>query len=182
MQKKYLGMKLEKLQSVYWLSGLSGSGKSTIGTEFKSELIKLGCEKIILLDGDDLRCGINNNLSFSDEDRSEANRRAAEIAKLLFSQGYIVIVATISPFKKDRDIAKKIISKESIKLIFIKASLETCKKRDVKGLYKKAYNGEIKEFTGIDSIYEEPMSPDIVLNTEENNVNECISILFNKIR
>ena len=174
-------MKLEKLQSVFQFSGLSGSGKSTIGGNFKNVLLKLGFEKVILLDGDDLRCGINNNLSFSNEDRSEANRRAAEIAKILFSQGYIVIVATISPFKKDREIARKIISKENFKLIFIKASFEVCKKRDVKGLYKKVENGEIKKFTGADSTYEEPEHADITLNTEENNINECVGTLVNKI-
>ena len=174
-------MEKSKSKFVLWFTGLSGSGKTTIGNELRKELLNFGYEKIIVLDGDDLRRGINSNLDYSDKDRSEANRRAAEIAKILFKQGYTVIVTTISPFKKDREVAKKIISNKNFKIIFINATLETCKRRDIKGLYKQAMNGRIKKFTGIDSPYEEPKNANITINTQDNNISSCIKFLIEKL-
>ncbi len=163
---------------VLWFTGLSGSGKSTIANEVEYSLNKQGYHTY-LLDGDNLRHGLNKDLGFSFEDRVENIRRIAEVAKLFVDAGIIVLVAFISPFKKEREKAKEIIGKENFIEIFVDTPLEECIKRDPKGLYKKALNGEIKEFTGIDSPYEPPENPDIHIKTVETDIKQSVNIILN---
>lgn len=158
---------------VIWLTGLSGSGKSTIAFGLEKELVARGFFTQIL-DGDNIRSGINNNLSFSDEDRRENIRRISEVSKLFLNCGIICINSFISPTKDIRNMARDIIGEDNMIEVYVKAPLEVCEQRDTKGLYKKARAGEIKDFTGIDSPYEAPEDPDITLNTENTPVEECV--------
>ncbi len=155
-----------------WFTGLSGSGKSTIANEVEYQLNLKGYHTY-LLDGDNLRHGLNKDLGFSFEDRVENIRRVAEVAKLFVDAGIIVLVAFISPFLKEREKAKEIIGKENFIEIFVDTPLKECIKRDPKGLYKKALNKEITEFTGIDSPYEPPENPDVRIKTLEQSVEEA---------
>jgi len=154
-----------------WFTGLSGSGKSTIANEVEKELFYQN-KHTYILDGDNIRHGLNNDLGFSSNDRSENIRRIAEVAKLFVDAGLIVLVSFISPFQKDRELAKKIIGQEDFIEIFVDASFQECAKRDPKGLYKKALNGEIKNFTGLDSPYEKPENPDIYINSSKITIQE----------
>ena len=165
--------------AIIWLTGLSGSGKSTIAKGVEKKLF-LNNFKVFTLDGDNLRMGLNKGLSFSPEDRTENIRRTAEVAKLFSQAGFIVLVSLISPYKSERKKARDI-RPEIFKEIFIKASVEECSKRDVKGLYAKAKEGIINNFTGISSPYEEPETPDLILNTENENVDKSVDILFDFI-
>jgi adenylylsulfate kinase len=171
---------LNQKGKVVWLTGLSGSGKTTIALQLEKELYKLGF-LVQILDGDNIRAGINNNLSFSESDRTENIRRIAEVSKLFLNCGIITINCFVSPTIKMRQIAKKIIGKENYYEIFINADLETCEKRDVKGLYKKARNGEIKNFTGIDSQYEKPNNPSLEINTSQLSIEESIEIILKNV-
>ena len=171
---------LNQKGKVVWLTGLSGSGKTTIALQLEKELYKLGF-LVQILDGDNIRAGINNNLSFSEGDRTENIRRIAEVSKLFLNCGVITINCFVSPTTKMRQIAKKIIGKENYYEIFINADLETCEKRDVKGLYKKARNGEIKNFTGIDSQYEKPNNPSLEVNTSQLSIDQSIEIILKNI-
>ena len=171
---------LNQKGKVVWLTGLSGSGKTTIALQLEKELYKLGF-LVQILDGDNIRAGINNNLSFSEGDRTENIRRIAEVSKLFLNCGIITINCFVSPTTKIRQIAKKIIGKENYYEIFINADLETCEKRDVKGLYKKARNGEIKNFTGIDSQYEKPNNPSLEINTSQLSIEESIEIILKNV-
>ncbi|MDC1024722.1 adenylyl-sulfate kinase [Flavobacteriales bacterium] len=171
---------LNQKGKVVWLTGLSGSGKTTIALQLEKELYKLGF-LVQILDGDNIRAGINNNLSFSESDRTENIRRIAEVSKLFLNCGIITINCFVSPTIKMRQIAEKIIGKENYYEIFINADLETCEKRDVKGLYKKARNGEIKNFTGIDSEYEKPNNPSLEVNTSQLSIEESIEIILKNI-
>ncbi len=168
---------------VLWFTGLSGAGKSTIASALDKALYGLDVHSY-LLDGDNLRHGLNKDLGFSDADRKENVRRVAETSKLFVDAGLIVISATFSPFTADRLEAKRTVGDASFIEVFIDTSLSECEKRDPKGLYKKARNGEIKCFTGIDSSYEEPQSPDIHIHTDimsiENSVNNIICFLKGK--
>lgn len=157
---------------VLWFTGLSGSGKSTIANEVENQLNKLGFHTY-LLDGDNIRHGLNKDLGFSEKDRSENIRRIAEVSKLFVDAGIITLTAFISPFIKDRQKAKEIIGERDFIEIFIDTPFEECVKRDPKGLYKKALNGEIKNFTGLNSPYEAPISPNIHIKTTELNIEEC---------
>ncbi|MEK5502195.1 adenylyl-sulfate kinase [Bacillus sp. FSL M8-0168] len=157
---------------IIWLTGLSGSGKSTIANAAARQLFEEGFQ-VMVLDGDNVRHGLNKDLGFSDEDRKENIRRIGEVAKLFVEQGTIVITAFISPFKEDRDLVRQLLGENEFHEVYVKCDLETCEKRDPKGLYKKARNGEIRFFTGIDSPYEEPESPELILNTSEHDRNEC---------
>ena len=161
---------------VIWLTGLSGSGKSTIANELEYQLNKMKYHTY-LLDGDNIRTGLNSDLGFSDEDRKENIRRISEVAKLFLDAGIITITAFISPFIEDRKKAKKIIGKDFIE-VFVDTPIEECIKRDPKGLYKKALNGEIKEFTGISSPYEKPVSPDIYINTTKNDIISSVELII----
>ena len=171
---------LNQKGKVVWLTGLSGSGKTTIALQLEKELYKLGF-LVQILDGDNIRAGINNNLSFSEGDRTENIRRIAEVSKLFLNCGVITINCFVSPTKKMRQNAKKIIGKENYYEIFINADLETCEKRDVKGLYKKARNGEIKNFTGIDSQYEKPNNPNLEVNTSQLSIDQSIEIILKNV-
>ncbi len=164
-----------------WITGLSGSGKSTIANELECKLHEKGL-KTFVLDGDNIRHGINKNLGFSPEDRSENIRRITEISKLFIDAGIIVIGAFISPYKKDREQIKKIVSKENFVEVYVNTSVEECERRDVKGLYKKARKGEIKNFTGINAPYEAPVDPDVEIRTEKESIEEAILKIINHIQ
>ena len=163
---------------VIWLTGLSGSGKSTIANELELALENNGVKSYVL-DGDNVRGGLNSDLGFSDEDRKENIRRIAEVAKLFSDSGTIAITAFISPFRVEREAAKEIIGKENFIEVYVNAPIEVCERRDVKGLYKKARAGEIKQFTGIDSPYEEPLIPDVIAESDRATISTCVEkILF----
>jgi len=163
-----------------WLTGLSGSGKSTLANALEVALTEQG-KHTYLLDGDNVRHGLNKNLGMSDEDRTENIRRVSEVAKLMVDAGLVVITAFISPFRADRDAARVLFEDGEFVEVFADAPLEECEKRDPKGLYKKARAGEIKEFTGIDSPYEAPANAEVVINTAEHDIGECVRQLIEKI-
>ncbi|MCX6244545.1 MAG: adenylyl-sulfate kinase [Bacteroidetes bacterium] len=165
--------RLNQKAKVIWMTGLSGSGKTTIGLALEKELYKRGF-LVMLLDGDLVRIGINNNLRFSVEDRMENIRRIAEVSKLFMNCGIVTIDCFISPTNKIRAMAKSIIGEEDFLEVFISASLEVCENRDIKGLYAKARTGEILEFTGISSPFDVPADPDLVLKTDEMTVEETV--------
>ena len=164
-----------------WVTGLSGSGKSTIANELECSLHEKGI-KTYILDGDNIRGGINHNLTFSPEDRSENNRRIAEISKLFIDAGTVVIGAFISPYKKDRAEIRSIVSPTNFVEVYVNTSIEECERRDVKGLYKKARNGDIKNFTGISAPYEAPENPDVVIDTEKETLEAGILKIMNHIQ
>lgn len=166
---------LDQKAVVLWMVGLSGSGKSTLAKALERVLHDRGI-LTMLLDGDNLRSGINNNLGFSEEDRIENIRRAAETAKLFLQCGVVTICSFISPTAEIRKMAQTIIGGNCLE-VYINAPLEVCEKRDVKGLYKKARNGEIKNFTGIDSPFEAPVKPALELKTGELTTEECLDKL-----
>ena len=163
---------------VIWFTGLSGSGKSTIANRVESELFKKGI-KTFSLDGDNIRKGLNNNLGFSYEDRNENLRRIAEVSKLFVESGSVVVASFISPLKKGREMVQDIIGKENFVEVFVNTSIEECERRDVKGLYKKARAAEIKNFTGISSLYEEPDNPDLEIKTEMISEKEAVEEVLN---
>jgi adenylylsulfate kinase len=167
--------KLNKHRSVVlWFTGLSGSGKSTLAHALEEKLFQKGCRTFVL-DGDNVRHGLNSNLDFSEVDRTENIRRISEVSKLMLESGLIVMTAFISPFNKDRNEARKLISNDDFIEIYCKASLEVCEARDVKGLYKRARAGEIKNYTGIDSPYEEPENPELTINTNDETLDNSVS-------
>ena len=162
-----------------WMTGLSGAGKSTLANALEQELNKQG-KHTYILDGDNLRHGLNSDLGFSEADRNENVRRAAEAAQLMVDAGLIVIVGLISPFKKERDWARSLFKDNQFKEIYISTSLQECEQRDVKGLYEKARRGEVKDFTGIDSPYEPPKNPDVIIDTQNKSVSECVQFILEK--
>jgi len=156
-----------------WLTGLPCSGKSTIAVGLQRALFYMGCQTYIL-DGDNIRHGLNKDLGFSPKERTENIRRIGEVARLFTEAGLITIVAFISPYRKDRQDVRAIFGNKDFIEIYIKASLRDCQKRDTKGLYKRARSGEIKEFTGISAPYEEPARPEILIDTEIQNKEEGV--------
>ncbi|MCD6330214.1 MAG: adenylyl-sulfate kinase [Candidatus Cloacimonetes bacterium] len=156
---------------VIWLTGLSGSGKSTVAVELQAQLFEAGCQ-VFILDGDNIRHGLNKDLGFSPEDREENIRRIGEVAKLFADAGIIVITSFISPYRKDRDINRELLPKGEFVEVYVEAPLDICEKRDPKGLYKKARAGIIPEFTGISAPYEAPLKAELVINTDELSVEE----------
>lgn len=154
---------------VLWFTGLSGSGKSTVAREVEHRLFQAG-HLVYVLDGDNIRFGLNRNLGFSPEDRTENIRRIGEVAKLFADAGIIVLTAFISPYRDDRDMARSLLKEGEFVEIYVDCPVSECEQRDVKGLYKKARAGEIKEFTGISAPYEEPLSPELTVNTANENV------------
>ncbi|MGA3851417.1 adenylyl-sulfate kinase [Bacillus pumilus] len=164
--KKEYQQKNNHKSGIIWLTGLSGSGKSTIANAAARELFEQGYQ-VTVLDGDNVRHGLNKDLGFSDDDRKENIRRIGEVAKLFVEQGTIVITAFISPFQEDRRIVRQLVEAGEFHEVFVKCDLNVCEERDPKGLYKKARNGEIPFFTGVDSPYEEPAAPELVLDTGE---------------
>ena len=158
---------------VIWFTGLSGAGKSTLAHSLEEKLFQRSC-KTFVLDGDNVRHGLNSNLDFSEDDRAENIRRISEVSKLMLESGLIVMTAFISPFSKDRHEARKLITSDDFVEIYCKASLEKCESRDVKGLYKRARAGEIKNYTGIDSPYEVPDNPDLIIDTDNQSLEDSV--------
>ena len=166
------GQLLGQKGATIWFTGLSGSGKSTVAVALESVLHAQG-RLVYRLDGDNVRLGINKNLGFSAEDRTENIRRIGEVAKLFNDAGVIALTAFISPYRADRDAARAI-SGDSFVEIYVQCAIEECERRDVKGLYKKARAGEIKEFTGISAPYEEPLKPEVTIDTAKQSIDECV--------
>ncbi|MDN3723973.1 adenylyl-sulfate kinase [Aequorivita sp. SDUM287046] len=160
-----------------WFTGLSGSGKSTIADALENALFQREIHTY-LLDGDNVRKGLNNNLSFSEEDRAENIRRIAEVAHLMLDAGLIVIASFISPFREDRENAKRIVGYTNFVEIFVNTPIEECERRDVKGLYAKARAGEIENFTGVNAPYEPPMAPDLEIDTTLISVAEAVGLIM----
>ena len=173
--------KLKQHQAILlWFTGLSGSGKSTIANSVEQELHKNKVHTYTL-DGDNIRKGLNSDLSFSPKDRKENIRRIAETAHLMIDAGLLVLAAFVSPYRNDRDHVRKIVGDDNMVEIYINTSIEECERRDVKGLYKKARKGEIKNMTGISAPYESPLHPDIQINTEEVTIVDATKQIINFI-
>jgi adenylyl-sulfate kinase len=164
-----------------WLTGLSGSGKSSIASALELRLNKEFCAHTYLLDGDNIRTGLNADLGFSDSDREENIRRIGEVAKLMVDAGLIVITAFISPFQRDRDRVRPLLPTGQFWEIYVECPLEVCEQRDPKHLYEKARQGQITEFTGISSLYEEPSNPELILKTDQDSLEKCVDQLIQKL-
>lgn len=162
---------------VIWFTGLSGAGKSTLANAVDYELHRQGLASYVL-DGDNIRHGLNRGLGFGDDDRKENIRRIGEVAKLFVDAGVIVLTAFISPFQEDRELARSLVAEGEFVEVYVKCSLEECERRDVKGLYQKARKGEIGQFTGISSPYEEPAAPQVVIESGELSVEESVSAVL----
>ncbi len=172
-------IKLTKQKGVtIWLTGLSGSGKSTIAVELEHALLE-NKHLAYILDGDNIRHGLNKNLGFSPEDRTENIRRIGEVAKLFTDANMITITAFISPYRQDRDNVRKLMKDGEFIEIYIKCPLEVCEQRDTKGLYKKARAGEVREFTGISAPYEEPLHPELTIDTSKMTIEESTRAVLN---
>ena len=161
---------------VLWFTGLSGSGKSTVANAAEKILHDMGLQTYVL-DGDNVRMGLNKDLGFSHKDRTENIRRITEVANLFADSGSIILTAFISPYREDRDKAREIISTDDFIEVFVSADLSVCELRDTKGLYKKARAGEIKGFTGIDAPYEVPLNPELIVETDKNDIETCAQIV-----
>ena len=164
-----------------WFTGLSGAGKSTLAVAVEEALHKLG-NLTYILDGDNIRSGINNHPSFSPEDRKENIRRIAEIAKLFREAGVITLTAFISPYREDRQLARDLAGSDDFIEVFADASLDSCEERDPKGLYKKARAGQIPEFTGISAPYEAPENPELHIRTDQHSIEECVEMVLSYLR
>jgi adenylylsulfate kinase len=164
-----------------WFTGLSGSGKSTVANAVEQALFKKGVSTY-LLDGDNIRQGLNKDLSFTQEGRKENIRRIAEVSNLLVDAGTVVLAAFIAPFEKERENIRTIVGTENYVEVYMTTSIEECERRDVKGLYKKARKGEISDFTGVSSPYEPPVSADLEIDTEKTSVDEAVEMILEKIR
>jgi adenylylsulfate kinase len=169
--------KLRQRAKVVWLYGLSGSGKSTLATALEARLFADGFVTT-LLDGDNVRDGLNRGLGFTDGDRAENIRRVAEVSKLFMNSGIICLNSFITPKESLRELAREIVGKENLIEIYVEASFETCRKRDVKGLYKKVDAGLVPNFTGKESAFEPPLAPDLVLNTETAPLEQSLETLY----
>ena len=180
IDKSVRQQKFGHLSPVIWFTGLSGSGKSTLANALESKLFELGY-KTYVLDGDNVRMGLNKDLGFSDNDRKENIRRIAEVANLFSDSGTLTLTAFISPFIEDRNIARDIIGDNFIE-VWVKVDLDTCEVRDPKGLYKKARLGEIKNFTGIDSPYESPVNPELIIETDKLDIEQSIEIIIEHLK
>ncbi len=165
---------------VLWFTGLSGSGKSTLANAVNSALFQNGLATYVL-DGDNIRHGLCKDLGFSDSDRTENIRRIGEVSKLFLDAGIIVLTAFVSPFRADRETARKLVDESDFLEIYCAANLDICEERDTKGLYAKARAGEIKDFTGISSPYEEPRKPDLKIETGLESVEDCVEIVLKKL-
>ena len=176
---------LNQKSAIIWLTGLSGSGKSTISDRLEQVLHEQGFATY-LLDGDNIRHGLNSNIDFSDAGRTENIRRIGEVARLFVDAGIIVITAFISPFKKDRLLVRKLVGENEFVEVFVKCPIEICEARDVKGLYARARAGEIPEFTGISSPFEEPENPEVLVCSDISDIEECVNqileIAYKKIK
>jgi adenylylsulfate kinase len=168
---------LDQKGVVIWFTGLPSSGKSTLAHAIEEQLFRRGHLSFVL-DGDNIRHGLNKNLGFSPEDREENIRRIGEVAKLFADAGLITMTAFISPYRKDRDRNRHLLNEDEFIEVFVKVSLDEAERRDPKGLYKRARAGEIKEFTGIDAPYEEPLDPELVIDTNELDLEESADIVI----
>lgn len=169
---------LSQKGKLIWFTGLSGSGKSTLSNALEKHLFKSGFATYAL-DGDNIRSGINSNLGFCEKDRTENIRRISEIARLMIDAGLVVCASFISPYEKDRNMVREIVGSENYIEIYVNTPIEVCEKRDVKGLYAKARSGKIKNFTGVSSLYETPISPDISIDTSLLAIDDAIKIISN---
>jgi len=160
-----------------WFTGLSGSGKSTLSHAVEERLFEMGCNTFVF-DGDNIRHGLCKDLGFSDADRTENIRRIGEVAKLTNQAGVIALAAFISPFRRDRDMVRASLPEGDFIEIYVKCSIDQCEQRDVKGLYKKARAGEIAGFTGISSPYEEPLQPELIVDTEQNDLQVSVAMVI----
>ena len=166
--------------AVIWMYGLSGSGKSTLANLLERRLHEQG-KMVKVLDGDNVRSGLNSNLGFSDEDRLENIRRVAEVAKLFADSGIVTVTSFITPNNELREIAREVIGDDDLLEVYVKASFETCAERDPKGLYAKVKAGEVKQFTGKDSAFEEPSRPDLIIDTETLSEDDALEQLFSAV-
>jgi adenylylsulfate kinase len=166
---------------ILWFTGLSGSGKSTLAHALEEQLHQMGCRTFVF-DGDNVRHGLSKDLGFSPEDRQENIRRIGEMCKLFMDAGVIALTAFISPFREDRAMVRRLAGDGNFVEVFCNCSLKTCETRDVKGLYARARKGEIKDFTGISSPYENPETPEIVICTESASVEECVDMIIEYLR
>ena len=166
---------------VLWFTGLPGSGKSTMSHALEERLFNKGCRTFVL-DGDNVRHGLNSNLDFSHKDRTENIRRIGEVSKLMMEAGFIIMTAFISPYREDRIAVRNLIPNGDFIEIYCKARLETCEARDVKGLYKRARAGEIKNYTGIDSPYEVPENADLIIDTDQETIEDSVSIIMSFLK
>ena len=166
---------------VLWFTGLSGSGKSTIAHALDRQLFEHGCKSYVL-DGDNIRHGLNKDLGFDAEDRKENIRRIGEVAKLFVDSGTIVSCALISPFREDREQVRKMFAENEFVEIYVQCPVHVCERRDPKGLYGKARNGEVKNFTGISSPYEAPLNPEIMIQTHRTTVEQSVQLIMEYLR
>lgn len=166
---------------VIWFTGLSGAGKSTLANELERQLHSLNVRSYVL-DGDNIRHGLNQNLGFSPDDRKENIRRIGEVAKLFVDAGMFALTAFISPYKEDRELVRALLGEGEFIEVFVKCSIEECERRDPKGLYQKARKGEIKEFTGVSAPYEEPELPEILIDSERMSVTKAATNIINYLR
>lgn len=166
---------------VLWLTGLSGSGKSTIANALEFQLVHTYRAHTFLLDGDNIRTGLNAGLGFSEQDRKENIRRVGEVARLMFDAGLIVMTAFISPYRADRDMVRSLFQPGSFWEIYTACPLEVCQQRDPKGLYQKAIAGQIVDFTGIGAPYEVPLHPEIQINTDQEDVDRCVETILSRM-
>lgn len=166
---------------VLWFTGLSGSGKSVLANAVDEKLYRKGIQSYVL-DGDNIRHGLNKDLGFQTGDRIENIRRIGEVAKLFVDSGQMILTAFISPFREDRDMVRALFPKGEFFEIYVKCPLHVCEQRDPKGLYKKARNGEIKHFTGIDSPYEAPLSPDFIIESDQTSISDGADLIINALQ
>ncbi|MCM3187386.1 adenylyl-sulfate kinase [Bacillus subtilis] len=166
---------------VLWFTGLSGSGKSVLANAVDEKLYRKGIQSYVL-DGDNIRHGLNKDLGFQTGDRIENIRRIGEVAKLFVDSGQMILTAFISPFREDRDMVRALFPKGEFFEIYVKCPLHVCEQRDPKGLYKKARNGEIKNFTGIDSPYEAPLSPDFIIESDQTSISDGADLIINALQ
>ncbi|ADM37159.1 adenylyl-sulfate kinase [Bacillus spizizenii ATCC 6633 = JCM 2499] len=164
-----------------WFTGLSGSGKSVLANAVDEKLYRMGIQSYVL-DGDNIRHGLNKDLGFRTEDRIENIRRIGEVAKLFVDSGQMILTAFISPFREDRDMVRALFPEGEFFEIYVKCPLHVCEQRDPKGLYKKARNGEIKHFTGIDSPYEAPLSPDFIIESDQISISDGADLIITELQ
>ncbi len=180
IDRSYIEEQRGHRSAILWFTGLSGSGKSTLANAVNAALFAKGLSTYVL-DGDNIRHGLCNDLGFSDSDREENIRRIGEVSKLFLDSGTIVLTAFVSPFRSDRDKARQLVEKNDFIEIYCAADLQICEERDTKGLYAKARKGEINDFTGISSPYEEPELPELKIDTGNNDLDTCVDQVINKL-
>lgn len=181
VSKKERSIQKKQQPCILWFTGLSGAGKSTIASAVEQKLFEMG-HHTYLLDGDNVRHGMNKDLGFSDEDRIENIRRIGEMSKLFVDAGLIVLTAFISPFRSDRRMVRELVAGHEFIEVHVSTPLSTCEQRDPKGLYKKARQGEIKNFTGIDSDYESPESPEVTIDTSVMGIEACADAIIDYLK